>query len=345
MAKAKASEIDFNNLGFNYFDLPYRFQATWKDGQWSEGELTEDAEVHINEGSTVLHYGQSDFEGLKAYRTKDGSLQLFRPDRNAARMQNSCARMMMPGFPTDQFVDALKQVVKANEDFVPAYGTGGTLYLRPVMFGVGGNIGVHPANEYIFRIFAMPVGAYYKGGMTPTSFVTSKYDRAAHQGTGQSKVGGNYAASLLPGDEAHQAGYADVVYLDPISHTKIEEAGSANFFGVTKDGKKFITPESPSILPSVTKFSLLYLAEHELGLEVEQGDIFIDQLDQFSEAGACGTAAVISPIGAIVDGDKKHVFYSETEVGPVTQKLYDTLTGIQFGEIEGPEGWVVKVNE
>ena len=345
MAKAKASEIDFNNLGFNYFDLPYRFQATWKDGQWSEGELTEDAEVHINEGSTVLHYGQSDFEGLKAYRTKDGSLQLFRPDRNAARMQNSCARMMMPGFPTDQFVDALKQVVKANEDFVPPYGTGGTLYLRPVMFGVGGNIGVHPANEYIFRIFAMPVGAYYKGGMTPTSFVTSKYDRAAHQGTGQSKVGGNYAASLLPGDEAHQAGYADVVYLDPISHTKIEEAGSANFFGVTKDGKKFITPESPSILPSVTKFSLLYLAEHELGLEVEQGDLFIDQLDQFSEAGACGTAAVISPIGAIVDGDKKHVFYSETEVGPVTQKLYDTLTGIQFGEIEGPEGWVVKVNE
>ncbi|WP_137601170.1 branched-chain amino acid aminotransferase [Paucilactobacillus nenjiangensis] len=345
MAKAKASEIDFNNLGFNYFDLPYRFQATWKDGQWSEGELTEDAEVHINEGSTVLHYGQSDFEGLKAYRTKDGSLQLFRPDRNAARMQNSCARMMMPGFPTDQFIDALKQVVKANEDFVPPYGTGGTLYLRPVMFGVGGNIGVHPANEYIFRIFAMPVGAYYKGGMTPTSFVTSKYDRAAHQGTGQSKVGGNYAASLLPGDEAHQAGYADVVYLDPISHTKIEEAGSANFFGVTKDGKKFITPESPSILPSVTKFSLLYLAEHELGLEVEQGDIFIDQLDQFSEAGACGTAAVISPIGAIVDGDKKHVFYSETEVGPVTQKLYDTLTGIQFGEIEGPEGWVVKVNE
>ena len=342
MAKAKASEIDFNNLGFNYFDLPYRFQATWKDGQWSEGELTEDAEVHINEGSTVLHYGQSDFEGLKAYRTKDGSLQLFRPDRNAARMQNSCARMMMPGFPTDQFIDALKQVVKANEDFVPPYGTGGTLYLRPVMFGVGGNIGVHPANEYIFRIFAMPVGAYYKGGMTPTSFVTSKYDRAAHQGTGQSKVGGNYAASLLPGDEAHQAGYADVVYLDPISHTKIEEAGSANFFGVTKDGKKFITPESPSILPSVTKFSLLYLAEHELGLEVEQGDIFIDQLDQFSEAGACGTAAVIS---AIVDGDKKHVFYSETEVGPVTQKLYDTLTGIQFGEIEGPEGWVVKVNE
>lgn len=345
MAKAKASEIDFNNLGFNYFDLPYRFQATWKDGQWSEGELTEDAEVHINEGSTVLHYGQSDFEGLKAYRTKDGSLQLFRPDRNAARMQNSCARMMMPGFPTDQFIDALKQVVKANEDFVPPYGTGGTLYLRPVMFGVGGNIGVHPANEYIFRIFAMPVGAYYKGGMTPTSFVTSKYDRAAHQGTGQSKVGGNYAASLLPGDEAHQAGYADVVYLDPISHTKIEEAGSANFFGVTKDGKKFITPESPSILPSVTKFSLLYLAEHELGLEVEQGDIFIDQLDQFSEAGACGTAAVISPIGAIVDGDKKHVFYSETEVGPVTQKLYDTLTGIQFGEIEGPEGWVFKVNE
>ncbi|CUS26635.1 branched-chain amino acid aminotransferase [Paucilactobacillus oligofermentans DSM 15707 = LMG 22743] len=344
MAKVKATDIDFNNLGFNYFDLPYRFQAIWKDGKWSEGELTEDAEVHISEGSTVLHYGQSDFEGLKAYRTKDGSVQLFRPDRNAKRMQDSCARMMMPAYSIDKFIEAVKQVTKANEDFVPPYGTGGTLYLRPVMFGVGDNIGVHPADEYILRIFAMPVGAYFKGGMTPTSFVTSKYDRAAHQGTGQSKVGGNYAASLLPGNEAHQAGYSDVVYLDPIEHKKIEEAGAANFFGITKDGKKFITPKSPSILPSITKYSLLYLAEHRLGLQVEEGDIFIDQLDQFSEAGACGTAAVISPIGAIVDGDRKHVFYSETEVGPVTQKLYDTLTGIQFGEIEGPEGWIVKVD-
>ncbi|WP_137597472.1 branched-chain amino acid aminotransferase [Paucilactobacillus kaifaensis] len=345
MAKVKASDIDFDNLGFDYFDLPYRFQATWKDGKWSDGELTQDSEVHINEGSTVLHYGQSDFEGMKAYRTKDGSVQLFRPDRNAARMQNSCKRLLMPEFPTDKFVDAVKQVVKANEDFVPPYGSGGTLYVRPIMMGVGGNIGVHPANEYLFRIFAMPVGAYFKGGMTPTNFTTSEYDRAAHKGTGQSKVGGNYAASLLPGDEAHKAGYSDCIYLDPVEHKKIEEVGSANFFGITKDGKKFVTPKSPSILPSITKYSLLYLAEHELGLEVEEGDVYIDDLDRFSEAGACGTAAVISPVGAIVHNGKKHVFYSETEVGPVTQKLYDTLTGIQFGDVKGPDGWVVKVDD
>ncbi|GAY74084.1 branched-chain amino acid aminotransferase [Lentilactobacillus kosonis] len=343
MAKAQpASEIDWNNLGFDYMDLPYRFLAHYQDGKWDEGKLTEDSTLHISEGSTALHYGQADFEGLKAYRTKDGSIQLFRPDENAKRMQNSCQRLLMPGFPEDKFVEAAKKVVKANADYVPPYGTGGTLYLRPLMIGIGGNIGVHAATEYYFTIFAMPVGAYYKGGMVPTKYVTSDYDRAAHHGTGQSKVGGNYAASLLPGDEAHKAGYSDVIYLDPINHQTIEEVGSANFFGITKDNE-FITPKSPSILPSITKFSLLWLAEHRLGLKASQGVVDVDDLDKFKEAGACGTAAVISPIGSLTHNGDKHIFYSETEVGPLTKQLYDELTGIQFGDVDAPEGWIQKV--
>lgn len=335
-------QLDWNNLGFEYRNLPYRYRAYWKDGAWYKKELTGDATLHISEGSTALHYGQQDFEGLKAYRTKDGSVQLFRPDRNAARMQTSCERLLMPQVPTDMFVDAVKQVVKANQDYVPPYGTGATLYLRPLMIGVGGNIGVHPAQEYIFTVFAMPVGSYFKGGMTPTNFTTSEYDRAAHKGTGAYKVGGNYAASLFPGQEAHANGFSDCVYLDPVEHRKIEEVGSANFFGITKDGT-FVTPKSPSILPSVTKYSLLYLAEHKFGMKTEQGDVYIDDLGRFTEAGACGTAAVISPIGGLEHQGKLHVFYSETEVGPVTKKLYDELTGIQFGDRKAPEGWVQKV--
>ena len=343
MTKApEPSTIDWKNLGFEYMDLPFRYLAHWKDGQWDEGELTEDSTLHISEGATALHYGQADFEGLKAYRTKNNEIQLFRPDQNAQRMQNSCKRLLMPTMPADRFIDAAMQVVKANEDFVPPYGTGGTLYLRPLMIGVGGTIGVHAAPEYIFTIFAMPVGAYYKGGVKPTNYTTSYYDRAAPHGTGQSKVGGNYGSSLLPGDEAHKAGYSDVVYLDPATHTKIEEAGSANFFGITKDDK-FVTPKSDSILPSVTKRSLLFLAKDRLGLETEEGDVFIDDLDRFKEAGAMGTAAVIAPIGGIEYKDDLHVFYSETEVGPITQKLYNELTGIQFGDIEAPEGWIYKV--
>lgn len=343
MAKVQpASEIDFNNLGFDYMDLPYRFIAHYTNGQWDAGELSEDSTLHISEGSTSLHYGQADFEGLKAYRTKDGSINLFRPDMNAKRMHNSCERLLMPAFPEDQFIAAVKQVVAANADYVPPYGTGATLYLRPLMIGVGGNIGVHPASEYIFTIFAQPVGAYYKGGLKPTNFTTSYYDRAAPHGTGQSKVGGNYGGSLLPGDEAHKAGFSDVIYLDPATHTKIEEAGSANFFGITKD-HEFVTPKSPSILPSITKYSALWIAEHRLGLKAIEGDIFINDLDRFEEAGAMGTAAVISPIGGIEYKGDLHVFYSETEVAPLTRKLYDELTGIQFGDVEAPEGWIQKV--
>ena len=335
--------LDWENLGFSYMKLPYRYLAYYKNGQWEKGELTEDATLHMSESSPCLHYGQQAFEGMKAYRTKDGSVQLFRPDQNAKRLQRTSDRLLMPQVPTDMFIDAVKQVVRANEEYVPPYGTGGTLYIRPLLLGVGDIIGVKPADEYIFTVFAMPVGNYFKGGLTPTNFIVSdKYDRAAPYGTGAAKVDGNYAASLLPGQMAHEKKFSDVIYLDPATHTKIEEVGSANFFGITKDNE-FVTPYSPSILPSITKYSLLYLAEHRLGLKAIEGDVPIDDLDRFAEAGACGTAAVISPIGGIQHGDDFHVFYSETEVGPVTRKLYDELTGIQFGDVKAPEGWIVKV--
>lgn len=336
-------EIDWDNLGFSYIKTPFRYVSRWKDGQWDEGTLSEDNTITLHEGSSALHYGQQCFEGMKAYRRKDGGINLFRPDQNSQRLNKSAERLLMPAISEEKFIDAVKQVVKANEAFVPPYESGGTLYLRPLLIGVGEGIGVKAAPEYIFTIFCTPVGAYFKGGLTPTNFIVSGYDRAAPHGTGAAKVGGNYAASLLPGNEAHKKNFSDCIYLDPATHTKIEEVGSANFFGITKDGK-FITPYSPSILPSITKYSLLYIAKERLGLEAEESDVRLDELDKFAEAGACGTAAVISPIGGIQNNDEFHVFFSETEVGPVTQKLYKELTGIQFGDVEAPEGWIVKVN-
>ncbi len=332
-------QIDWDNLGFSYIKTPWRFVAKWKDGEWEKGELTEDNYLSLHEGSPALHYGQQCFEGLKAYRRKDGKINLFRPEQNSRRLNQSARRLLMPMVPEKMFVDAVKEVVKANEAFVPPYGSGATLYLRPFLIGVGENIGVHPAPEYLFVVFCTPVGAYFKGGLKPTNFIVSDYDRAAPNGTGAAKVGGNYAASLLPGTEAKELNYSDCVYLDPATHTKIEEVGAANFFGITKDNQ-FITPQSPSILPSITKYSLLQIAEERLGLKAVEGDIYIDQLDRFAEAGACGTAAVISPIGGIYYKNDLHVFYSETEVGPVTMRLYEELTGIQFGDIEAPEGWI-----
>lgn len=334
--------LDWKNLGFSYIKTDYRFIARWKDGKWDNGELTTDSTLHIHEGSTALHYGQQCFEGLKAYRCKDGSINLFRPDQNAERMQNTCERLLMPQVPTELFIRACKEVVKANEKWVAPYGTGATLYLRPFVIGVGENIGVRPAPEYLFCVFCCPVGAYFKGGMKPSNFLVTDYDRAAPHGTGGVKVGGNYAASLLPHELAAKRQFADAIYLDPKTHTKIEEVGAANFFGITRDNK-FITPRSDSILPSITKYSLLHLAKERLGMETIEGDVYINELDKFAEAGACGTAAVISPIGGIQYGDDFHVFYSETEVGPITKRLYDELTGIQFGDVEAPEGWIVKV--
>ena len=335
-------EIDWNTLGFSYIRTDLRYIAHWKDGVWGEGRLTEDNVLHIAEGSTALHYGQQCFEGMKAYRDRDGSVNLFRPDMNAARMMRSCDRLLMPQVPEAMFIDACQQVVRANLRFLPPYGTGGSLYLRPFVIGVGDNIGVRSAPEFIFAVFCVPVGPYFKGGLAPVNFIVSGYDRAAPNGTGAAKVGGNYAASLLPNQEAHARGFGDCIYLDPETHTKIEEVGSANFFAITHDDR-FVTPKSPSILASITRQSLLTLAHERLGLEVEEGDVYIDNLSAYKEAGACGTAAVITPIGGIQHGDDFHVFHSETEVGPITRRLYQELTGVQFGEVEAPEGWIVKV--
>lgn len=338
----KAVNIDWSNIGFKYMKTDLRYISRWKDGKWDAGDMVEDSMLCMSEAANVLHYGQTCFEGLKAYRTKEGKIQLFRPDMNAKRMQGSCRSILMPEVPEEKFIDACIQVVKANEAYVPPYGTGATLYLRPFMIGTGENIGVAPASEYIFCVFCMPVGAYFKGGMVPVNFMVSDYDRAAPKGTGAAKIAGNYAGSLLPHSLAVEKGYADCIYLDPATHTKIEEVGAANFFGITKDNI-FVTPKSPSILPSVTKRSLLQVARDYLHIEAEERDVYINKLDEFAEAGACGTAAVITPIGGIEYKGKFHVFYSEKEVGPVTRKLYETLCGLQFGDIKAPKGWIFEV--
>lgn len=316
-------DIEWSELGFDYMKTDKSYVSYWKDGSWDDGSLVDGDTVTINQGSTCLHYGQQCFEGLKAYTNKEGGIQLFRPEENALRMQRSCKRLLMPEVPVDKFVNACIELVKANEAYVPPYGTGATLYLRPYVIGVGENIGVRPAKEYIFGIFCMPVGPYYKGGMSPVNYMTTNFDRAAAHGTGKDKVGGNYAASLLAHEEAVKKGFADCIYLDPATHTKIDEVGAANFFAVTKDNR-FVTPESSSILPSITKLSLLHVAKEYLGMETAQEAVYIDKLDDYAEAGACGTAAVITPIGGIEHEGKMHVFYSDTEVGPVVKKLYDT---------------------
>ena len=339
---SKLANIDWGNLGFNYIKTDYRYISVWKDGKWDDGKLTEDNKITISEGSPALHYGQQSFEGLKAYRTKEGKIQLFRPDENAKRMQRSCEKLLMPKVPVEKFVDACKQVVRANSHFVPPYESGATLYLRPYIIGVGDNIGVKAATEYIFSVFCIPVGPYFKNGLSPVNFEVSEYDRAAPYGTGGVKVGGNYASSLYSHEESAKRGFSDCIYLDPATHTKIEEVGSANFFGITKDNK-FVTPISPSILPSITKYSLMHIAKEYLNMEVEEREVPIDSIDDFKEAGACGTAAVITPIGGIQYKDNLHVFFSETEVGPTTRKLYNTLCGIQFGDVKAPEGWIFEV--
>ncbi len=343
VAQSDKVDLQWNKMGFNYIKTDKRYISRWKNGKWDSGTLTEDNNITINEGSTVFHYGQSCFEGLKAFSTEDGRVLLFRPDQNSLRMNRSADRIMMPQVPVDKFIDACKQVVRENAKWVPPFGSGATFYLRPYLMGVGENIGVKPASEYIFSVFGMPVGPYFKGGMNPVNFIISDYDRAAPNGTGSAKVGGNYAGSLMPHEEAVKQGFADCIYLDPTTHTKIEEVGAANFFGITKNNE-FITPKSPSILPSITKYSLMNIAEKHLGLKVIERDVLVENLDEFVEAGACGTAAVISPIGGISYKGKLHTFYEDgSKVGPVITKLYSTLTGIQNGSIEGPEGWIYEV--
>ena len=332
--------LDWSSLGFGYIQTDKRYVSNYKNGSWDEGTLTSDATITISECAGVLQYAQTVFEGMKAYTTEKGQIVVFRPDLNAERMVNSAKRLEMPPFPQDRFVDAVKQVVKANEGYVPPYGSGATLYIRPYMFGSDAVIGVKPANEYQFRIFCTPVGPYFKGGAKPITIRVSDYDRAAPNGTGHIKAGLNYAMSLHAIVDAHKQGFDENMYLDPKTRTKVEETGGANFIFVTKDGK-VVTPKSDSILPSITRRSLIYVAKEYLGLEAEEREIYFDEVKDFAECGLCGTAAVISPVGKINDHGKEICFPSGMEkMGPVIQKLYDTLTGIQMGRIEAPKGWI-----
>ena len=335
--------IDWGNLGFAYIKTDKRYVSTWKDGAWDAGTLTEDATITMSECACVLQYAQTVFEGLKAYTTEDGRIVTFRPDLNAERLAQSAARLEMPVFPQERFIEAVTEVVRANAAFVPPYGSGATLYLRPFMFGINEVIGVKPATEYQFRIFCTPVGPYFKGGAKPITLRVSDLDRAAPHGTGNIKAGLNYAMSLHTLMEAHRAGYDENMFLDPATHTKVEETGGANFLFVTKDGK-VVTPKSNSILPSITRRSLVYVAKEYLGLEVEEREVFFEEVKDFAECGLCGTAAVISPVGKIVDHGKEICFPSGMEkMGATIQKLYDTITGIQMGRIEAPAGWIHEI--
>ena len=295
--------IDWSNLGFGYIKTNERFVSNYKDGKWDDGVLTTDDMVTISECAGVLQYAQTVFEGLKAYTTCDGRVVVFRPDLNASRLKDSCERLEMPVYPEEKFIEAIKKVVKANIDFVPPYGTGATLYIRPYMFGTNPVIGVKPANDYQFRVFTTPVGPYFKGGAKPITIKVSDFDRAAPHGTGHIKAGLNYAMSLHAIVTAHEEGFDENMYLDAATRTKVEETGGANFLFVTKDGK-IVTPKSNSILPSITRRSLMYVAEHYLGLEVEQREVYFDEVKDFAECGLCGTAAVISPVGKIYDPER-----------------------------------------
>lgn len=332
--------IDWSNLGFGYVKTDYRYVSNFKNGAWDEGTLSTDDMVTISECACVLQYAQTVFEGMKAYTTEDGRIVVFRPDLNAERMENSAKRLEMPVFPKDRFVDAIVKLVEANADYVPPYGSGATLYIRPYMFGTNAVIGVKPADEYQFRAFCTPVGPYFKGGVKPITIRVSDFDRAAPRGTGHIKAGLNYAMSLHAIMDAHRQGFDENMYLDPATRTKVEETGGANFLFVTKDNK-VVTPKSDSILPSITRRSLVYVAKEYLGLEVEEREVYFDEVKDFAECGLCGTAAVISPVGKIVDYGKEICMPSGmTEMGPVTKKLYETLTGIQMGRLEAPEGWI-----
>ena len=343
MRKVEKKNIDWANLGFGYMVTDKRYVSNYKNGAWDEGTLTDDAQVVLNECAGILQYCQEVFEGLKAYTTENGHIVTFRPDLNAERMIDSAARLEMPPFPKERFLEAIDRVVAANAAWVPPYGSGATLYIRPYMFASSSVIGVKPAEEYQFRVFVTPVGPYFKGGAKPITLCVSDFDRAAPHGTGHIKAGLNYAMSLHACVTAHANGFDENLFLDPATRTYVEETGGANFIFVTKDGE-LVTPKSNSILPSITRRSLIYVAEHYLGMKATERPIELAELGEFAECGVCGTAAVVSPVGKVVDHGKEICFPSGMEkMGPVLQKLYDTLTGIQMGRIEAPEGWIRKI--
>ena len=335
--------MDWANLGFGYIKTPYRYVSKYRDGKWDDGVITEDDKIVISECAGVLQYAQTVFEGLKAYTTKSGKVVTFRPDLNAERLIDSAKRLEIPAFPKEKFLEATDKVISANKEFVPPYGSGAALYLRPFIFGSSAVIGVKPAQEYQFRLFATPVGPYFKGGAKPITVRVSDFDRAAPRGTGHIKAGLNYAMSLHAIVDAHAQGFDENLYLDPATRTFVEETGGANFLFVTKDGK-VVTPKSDSILPSITRRSLCYVAEKYLGLTVEHRPVKLTELYDFAECGLCGTAAVISPVGKIFDHGKEICFPAGMDkMGEITQKLYDTLTGIQMGRIDAPEGWIREI--
>ncbi|MCQ2264498.1 MAG: branched-chain amino acid aminotransferase [Bacteroidales bacterium] len=331
--------IDWKSLGFGYVKTDYNVRCYFRNGEWGKLEVTSDENIPMHMAASCLHYGQEAFEGMKAFRGKDGKVRLFRWEENWKRLNNSADTIMMAQLPKQLFFEALETVIKLNADFIPPYGTEGSLYLRPLLIGTGPTVGVKPANEYLFLVFVTPVGPYFKEGFKPTNMQIAKdYDRAAPLGTGHVKVGGNYAASLRAGERAHHEGFSASIFADAKTKTFIDEAGPANFFGI-KDGK-YVTPDSGSILPSITNKSLTQIAE-DLGLVVERRHIKLEEIGTFEEAGACGTAAVISPINMIQDREtgKEYVIAKDGKPGPWSTKMREVLMGIQYGEIEDKHNW------
>ena len=334
--------IDWNSLGFKYMDTHCHIRYVWRDGQWDAGQLVKEPYLNMHIAASCLHYGQEAFEGLKAFRCENGKVRIFRPQANGERMFNTARRTCMAQVPVEMFVDAVKRVVKANEDFVPPFGTGGSMYIRPLLIGTGAQIGVAPSNEYTFLVMVMPVGPYYRGGLKPVrALIVDEWDRAAPNGMGDVKVGGNYAASLYAHESAKRAGYPVELYLDAKTHTFIEEFATSNFIGITKDCT-YVTPDSSSVLPSVTNNTLKQIAA-DLGMKVEVRPIPFEEVETFAEVAACGTAVVVTPICEITRGDKVITICDPEGCGPVLQKLYDTVQGIQYGQLPDPHGWCVEV--
>ena len=333
--------IEWDKLGFKFMPTRSNIRFSYKNGKWSDGELSNSYEITLSIASNCLHYGQAAFEGLKAFCCEDGKVRIFRPDENAHRLNSTIDYLMMPHFPEEKFIEAVKKVVVDNIDYVPPYGTGGSLYIRPVIFGTTPQIGIAAANDYELIIMVVPVGPYYKGGIKPVkAMIHDEVDRAAPHGTGHVKVAGNYAASLYPTSLAKKAGCPVMLFLDSKNHEFIEEFGSSNFFGITQDAK-YVTPDSPSILPSITNKSLMQIAE-DLDISVERRPVSKNELETFAEVGACGTAVVITPIAEIIHHDKVYK-YDQENIGPVSRKLYDRMTGIQYGRIADTHNWMMEV--
>ena len=336
------ADIDWKNLGFKYMDTNCHIEYVWRDGKWSAGELVKEPFLKMHIAATCLHYGQEAFEGMKAFRCKDGVIRIFRPHENAGRMHRTALRTCMAPVPEDMFVDAVKRVVKANEEFVPPYGTGGSLYVRPLLIGTGPQIGVAPASEYTFLVLVMPAGEYYKGGLKPVrSIIIDEFDRAAPNGMGDVKVGGNYAASIFAHEKAKAAGYPVELYLDAKTHTLVEEFATSNFLGIKPDGT-YVTPNSHSVLPSVTNNTLMQLAKDH-GHKVEVRPVPFEELETFSEVAACGTAVVVTPVYEITRGDRVIKISDPGKCGPITQKLFDGVQDIQYGRVPDTHGWCVAI--